>query len=61
MLSRLIDVLSVALLVAAGLAFCQGVICLADRNDLLALYWLLVGGLLLRSSTELLRPAPRHS
>ena len=61
MFSKMIDLLCVMLLLAAGLAFCQGVVSLGDRHDLLAMYWLLIGGLLLRASTDMLRPAPRRS
>jgi hypothetical protein len=54
--SRAIDVFSVVLLVAAIAAFGFGVLALSNREDFKALYLLIVGGLALRSSTELLRP-----
>ncbi len=47
---------SVLLLVGAALAFAVGVHALGDRRDLDALYWLVVGALTLRSSTDILRP-----
>ena len=55
-MGRAIDVLSIVFLLAAGLAFTFGVNALGESRDLAALYWLAVGGLLLKSATELLRP-----
>lgn len=54
--ARVVDVVSVVLLVAAAGAFTMGVSALGDRRDLDALYWLAVGGLTLRSATDMLRP-----
>jgi hypothetical protein len=53
---RAVDVLSVLLLLMAVLAFASGIYALGERNDLHALYFLVVGALCLRSSTEMLRP-----
>lgn len=55
-MARAIDVLSVVLLVGAAGAFAMGIRALAERDDLLALYLLLVGGLCLRAASDLLRP-----
>jgi hypothetical protein len=55
-MSRLVDALSIVLLVAATAAFVLGVHALGDERDLVALYWLVVGGLSLRSATDMLRP-----
>ncbi len=55
---RTIDVLSIALLLGAVMAFAIGVRALGDEHDLGALYWLVAGALLLRSATDLLRPKP---
>lgn len=55
-MSRAVDVLSIVLLLAAAAAFSAGVNALGDQRDLSALYWLLVGGLLLRAATDMLRP-----
>jgi hypothetical protein len=55
---RLIDALSVLLLVGGAIAFALGVRALGDERDLASLYWLVAGALLLRSSTDLLRPKP---
>jgi hypothetical protein len=55
-MSRAIDILSVLLLIGAGLAFCLGVVALDHKEDLQALYWMGVGALLLKSSVEMLRP-----
>lgn len=53
---RLIDILSVVLLLGALSAFILGFVALGARRDLPALYWLIVGALALRASTNLLRP-----
>ena len=55
-MGRFLDIVSVLLLVAAGGAFSAGVYALGDQKDLIALYWLGVGGLLLRAAVDLLRP-----
>lgn len=55
-MSRAIDVLCLVLLAASAGAFAMGVSALGDRRDLDALYWLVVGGLILRSATDMLRP-----
>lgn len=55
-MSRAVDVISVLLLAASAAAFAFGVRALGDRNDLGAIYWLVIGALALRSATDLLRP-----
>lgn len=57
-MTKVVDVLSVVLLVCAAVAFALGIRALGDERDLAALYWLVAGALLLRSSTDLLRPKP---
>ena len=54
----MIDALSVLLLAGGAIAFALGVRALGDERDLASLYWLVAGALLLRSSTDLLRPKP---
>jgi hypothetical protein len=54
--ARALDVFAILLLLAAGLAFAFGIRSLGDREDFKAVYLLIVGGLSLRASTELLRP-----
>jgi len=54
--SRAIDMFAVLLLLASASAFGYGLYALGDRQDFKALYLLIVGGLALRSATELLRP-----
>lgn len=54
--SRAVDVFAILLLVAAALSFGFGVHALGDHQDFKALYLLVVGGLSLRASTEILRP-----
>jgi hypothetical protein len=55
-MGRAIDVLALALLLGAALAFTLGVRALDHEQDRYALYWLAVGALALKSSTELFRP-----
>lgn len=55
-MTRAVDAFSILLLSAAALAFVFGVRALGDREDFKAIYLLIVGGLALRASTELLRP-----
>jgi hypothetical protein len=52
----LLDVLSLLLLLGAGLAFAYGLDALGARRDLEAVYALCVGALALRACTELVRP-----
>lgn len=56
LVSRAIDMFAVLLLLASAGAFGYGLYALGDRQDFKALYLLIVGGLALRSATELLRP-----
>lgn len=55
-MARTIDVVGIVLLAAAAVGFSLGVLALDDGRDLHALYWLVVGALVLRSSTLLLGP-----
>ena len=57
-LAKVVDILSILILVLAAGAFTLGVRALADARDLPALYWLVVGGLLLRAAVDMLRPRP---
>lgn len=59
MMARVIDALSVVLLLGSVAAFSFGFFALADRHDLLALYCMVVGALALRAATNLLRPKAR--
>jgi uncharacterized membrane protein len=54
--ARALDVFAILLLVSAAAAFAFGLRALGDREDFRAIYLLIVGGLALRASTELLRP-----
>lgn len=58
---RIIDAVSIGLLVLATVAFGMGFNALGEERDLAAAYWLVVGALLLKSSVELLRPRPDSS
>ena len=55
-MSKILDALSILLVFGACLAFAAGVYSLGERRDLVALYWLAIGGLVLRAAIELLRP-----
>jgi hypothetical protein len=54
--TRALDAFAILLLVAAAAAFGLGIRAMGDREDFKAIYLLVVGGLSLRASTELLRP-----
>jgi hypothetical protein len=58
-MGRALDIISVVLLVGGALAFGVGMYALGDSRDLSALYWLVVGGLVLRAATDLVRPRTR--
>ena len=58
-MSRALDIISLALLVLGIAAMALGVHALGDNRDLNALYWLVVGALVLRTATDLLRPKSR--
>ena len=55
-MGRLVDVLSIAFLIGAIVCFTFGIHALGERKDLNALYWLVVGALVLRAATDMLRP-----
>jgi hypothetical protein len=56
---HLVDVLAIALLVAAAIAFFLGEAALARAEDLQALYWLLVGIASLRAGVGIAQPGAR--
>jgi hypothetical protein len=56
---RLIDVVAIALVVAAAGAFFMGETALARAEDLQALYWLVVGIASLRAGVGIARPGAR--
>ncbi len=51
-----LTIVSVALLAGAGLAFSAGVYALGSKKDLVALYWLVIGALILKAAVDMLRP-----
>lgn len=51
-----VDGLGIALLLFAAVAFAGGVRALGEQQDLVAVYWLIIGGLLLKAATEIVRP-----
>ena len=55
-MGRAVDIVSILLLLGAGVTFALGVHALGSQRDLQAVYWLVVGALLLRSSVDALRP-----
>ena len=56
---QIVDVLAVALLIAAAAAFVLGEGALARAEDLHALYWLAVGVASLRAATQVARPGAK--
>lgn len=55
-MAKAVGLISIVLLLAAGGAFAYGVRALGERHDLDAIYWLVIGALVLRASTDMLRP-----
>lgn len=55
-MGKVIEVFSVALFVASAAAFIRGVTELSDGRDLQAVYWVVLGAVLLKGSIDLLRP-----
>jgi hypothetical protein len=55
-MSRLLDVMAIALFVLATVAVVWGILALSDGNDLHALYWTALGAVFLKAGSELLRP-----
>ena len=53
---QVVDVLAVALLLAAAVSFVMGESALARAEDLQALYWLVVGVVSLRAGVHIARP-----
>jgi hypothetical protein len=56
---QLVDVLAIALVIAAGAAFVLGETALAHAEDLRALYWLAVGVVSLRAAVRIARPGAK--
>jgi hypothetical protein len=56
---QLVDVLAIALLVAAGAAFLLGASALGRADDLRAIYWLVVGVVSLRAAVQVARPGAK--
>jgi hypothetical protein len=56
---QLVDLLAIALLIAAATAFVLGEGALSRAEDLLALYWLVVGIVSLRAATQIARPGAK--
>ncbi len=58
-MSRALDIIGVGLLLCGITVLSGGIYTLGDGRDLGALYWLLVGGLILRAANNLIRPKTR--
>jgi hypothetical protein len=58
-MTRALDIISIVLLAGGIAAFGFGIHALGDSRDLVAVYWLVVGALVLRTATDLLRPKAR--
>ncbi len=55
MAARFVDALALLLLAGAGLAFVHGARHIASREDLHAIYWMIVGVALVRATSNLAR------
>lgn len=55
-MNRIANVVNVVLFVGAVASFALGVRALGVRQDLSALYWLVVGALSLKAAVDMLRP-----
>ena len=55
-MQKTLDVLSIALVAGGASGFALGIDALGESRDLHAVYWLVVGALLLRAATDMLRP-----
>ena len=56
---KLVDVLAIALVLAAVGAFIAGEAAMTHAEDLRALYWLAVGVVSLRAAVQVVRPGAR--
>jgi hypothetical protein len=56
---HMVDVLAIALVLAAAAAFVMGESALAHAEDLRAIYWLAVGVVSLRAAVQIGRPGAR--
>jgi len=56
---QLVDVLAIALLIAAGASFVVGEGALTRAEDLQAIYWLAVGVVSLRAAVQIARPGAK--
>ncbi|HXN32215.1 MAG TPA: hypothetical protein VN894_10150 [Polyangiaceae bacterium] len=56
---KLVDVLAIALVIAAVGAFVAGEMAIARADDLRAVYWLAVGVVSLRAAVQVARPGAR--
>jgi hypothetical protein len=55
-MTRVLDGLSVLLVLGAATAFTLSLLALGEERDLHALYWLVIGGISLKAAVDLLRP-----
>lgn len=55
-MGKLLDAVSFALVGGAAAAFAAGAAALGEQRDLAALYWLVVGALVLRAAVQSIRP-----
>ena len=58
-MSRALDIIGIGLLLCGIVVLSAAIYTLGDGRDLGALYWLLVGGLVLRAANNLIRPKVR--
>ena len=55
-MNRGTEAFAAGLVVAAALGFSLGIYAVGQQQDRLAVYWLAIGALCLKSSTDLVRP-----
>lgn len=58
-MSRALDITGIGLLLCGIGVLSAGIYTLGDGRDLASLYWLIVGGLVLRAGNNLVRPKTR--
>jgi hypothetical protein len=58
-MSRALDIIAIVLLCSGIVVLCAAIYTLGSGQDLSALYWLVVGGLVLRAANNLVRSKVR--
>jgi hypothetical protein len=56
-MTRFVNLLTVLIFALGGASLIAGIVAIGEQRDLQALYWLAMGGLLLKASVEMVRPS----